>query len=459
MSHFTPAALNWLCLILEERFGLNFHLQPSQDGLMLTLTDHDQGSIYFPKLEAAFHESRSDLPFTQWDASVEWWESVLGEPLPAPGVATLPKPLIERQAQQAIIHYDILGLTYWVLNRVEEIDRTDLDNHGRFPATSSHAFKHGYLERPVVDEWLHVLGQVIQKQWPQVELKQHQFSMKVSHDVDAPSRYGFSSTKGMIRGMAGDVLKRKNFKSALTAPFIRLNSSKKLHPADPFNTFDWIMEQSEQHGLVSAFYFICGRTDASKDADYEPEHPAIRELMRRIHTRGHEIGLHPSYNSYQAPEAIAAEAERLRAVMREEGISQNILGGRMHYLRWEHPTTLQAWNDAGMSYDSTLSYADLPGFRCGTCYEYPAFNSVTQQILKIRIRPLIAMECTIIAERYMGLGYGKEAESKFLELKEKCRKVKGCFTLLWHNSHFANQEDLTLYKQILDSRSTRNNND
>jgi hypothetical protein len=52
--------------------------------------------------------------------------------------------------------------------RVEEIGRTDLDNHERFPATSSHAFKHGYLDRPVVDEWLHLLGQVIQRQWPGV---------------------------------------------------------------------------------------------------------------------------------------------------------------------------------------------------------------------------------------------------------------------------------------------------
>lgn len=42
--------------------------------------------------------------------------------------------------------------------------------------------------------------------------------------------------------------------------------------------------------------------------------------------------------------------DRLRAVMQKEGIKQNEFGGRMHYLRWEHPTTLQAWNDAGMTY-------------------------------------------------------------------------------------------------------------
>lgn len=56
--------------------------------------------------------------------------------------------------------------------------------------------------------------------------------------------------------------------------------------------------------MVSAFYF-CGRPRTGKDADYEPEHPAVRELIRRIHARSHEIGLHPRYNIFQQSEAIA----------------------------------------------------------------------------------------------------------------------------------------------------------
>ncbi|MCO4322425.1 polysaccharide deacetylase family protein [Aliidiomarina quisquiliarum] len=271
--------------------------------------------------------------------------------------------------------------------------------------------------------------------------------MKVSHDVDAPSRYGFGSAKSILKNMAGDVLKRRDIKGAMIAPWVRLNSGQKLHPADPYNTFDWLMDVSEKNGLTSAFYFICGTT-SNMDADYQPEEPAIRELIQRIHQRGHEIGLHPSYGTYQTPQLIKQEANRLRAVMQKEGIKQNEFGGRMHYLRWEHPSTLQAWNDAGMTYDSTLSYADLPGFRCGTCFEYPAFNTITQQSLQIRIRPLIAMECTIIADRYMGLGYGAEAENKFAGLKDTCRRVSGCFTLLWHNSHFHNEFDKKLYTKV-----------
>jgi peptidoglycan/xylan/chitin deacetylase (PgdA/CDA1 family) len=209
------------------------------------------------------------------------------------------------------------------------------------------------------------------------------------------------------------------------------------------------MDESDRHGLTSAFYFICGRTAPGLDADYEPEHPVIRELMRRIHARGHEIGLHPSYNTYQHPEAIVAEARRLRAVTDQEGIHQAEWGGRMHFLRWEHPSTMNGWNQAGMDYDSTLSYADRPGFRCGTCFEYPAFDPVAQRALNLRIRPLIAMECTVMAPRYMGLGIGEAAFAKFKELKDACRAVGGCFTLLWHNSQFDSAEERALYRDVL----------
>lgn len=439
--------LIWLKSLLQERFGLTFTISVDVPcGLILSLSNAKR-SITFATDPTTFTRADSNLPCTHWNAAAEGWQSVLGSRLPAPGAASLHTPLITPTDQGMHVAYDIFGLTYWMLSRQEEVGRTDLDEHGRFPATSSHAYKYGYLERPVVDEWLHILGQVIQRTWPGIALKQHNFSMKVSHDVDGPSRYGFRSVPALVRAMAGDVIKRRDFKSAMLAPWVRMNTRTQLHPADPANTFDWIMDVSEQNGLRSAFYFICGHTHPN-DADYQPEHPAIRHLMRRIHQRGHEIGLHPSYGTYQKPQLIRQEADRLRKVCAEEGIAQSEWGGRMHYLRWEHPTTLRALADPGMTYDSTLGYADLPGFRCGTCFEYPAFDPVAQVALSLRVRPLIAMEYTILANEYMGLGSCDDALFKLMDLKTTCHAVDGCFTLLWHNSFFMSNINFILYKNL-----------
>jgi len=440
--------LDWISSILEERFGHKFYLTQVETQLCFYLPGFDE-EIVFDALCPAFLEATSSFSCTIWDAKSEGWDSPLLQPLPAPGLSELPFPLIEKTPRGFLVHYDILGLTYWMLTRQEEVRRTDLDVHGRFPATASHAFKYGYLERPIVDEWLHVLGQVICKAWPGLKLRTHDFSMKVSHDVDSPSHYGFRSWPGIVRNMGGYVLKHGDVSGALRAAWIRLNTRSALYPKDPANTFSWIMDVSERIGLTSAFYFICGRSMPGYDANYEPEHPAIRSLMRHVHARGHEIGLHPSYGSYRKPDVIKAESDRLCRIAEEEGISLPEWGGRMHYLRWEQPTTLRACAAAGMNYDNTLSYADRAGFRCGTCFEYPAFDPVAGEALALRVRPLIAMECTVMDQVYMGLGIGEEARAKFLQLKEACRAVNGCFTLLWHNTQLESKAKRDLYEAVL----------
>ena len=445
------AILKWLECVLYERFGVHFTLCGAQAGFVTLSPAGSATRISIVSDPATFCRSDSQLSYTTWDAADEGWKPAIDDVLPAPGAQCLPVPLVQATHSGQQVNYDILGLAYWMLSRHEELGRTDLDAHGRFPAIASHAYRHDYLERPIVDEWLHILAQIIERQWPQLQLRRQVFSMKVSHDVDTPSRYGFRSARGVLRAMAGDVLRRRDLKGALRAPWLRLASHSALHPADPANTFDWIMDLSERHGLASAFYFICGRTDPQKDADYDIEHPAIRRLLRRIHARGHEIGLHPSYNTYQNPAAIASEAQRLRGVCQEEGVGQSAWGGRMHYLRWEHPTTMLGWEQAGMAYDSSLSYADRPGFRCGTCFEYPAFDPIEKRQLSLRLRPLIAMEATILADAYMGLGTSEAALEKFQQLKDRCRAVGGCFTVLWHNSQFESIAERTLYGRVLES--------
>jgi len=442
------SALRWLEKILSDRFGLPFILSRTNGGLLLTLPSGD-GAIIFDELPHCFAEVRSDLPMTHWDAQSEGWRSVLGSPLPAPGMSRLAVPLIDARGRDCLIHYDIPGLTYWMLNRIEEVARTELDKHGRFPAIASHAYKEGYLDRPVVDEWLDVLGQVIVRQWPGAELKRQVFTVSMSHDVDQPYQYLFVSGAGILRQVMGDLIKRRA-PGLAGSRFMTWMSVRdgNLH-RDPFNTFDWIMDHAEKKGSQAAFYFICGHTNRGLDGNYEVEHPRIRDLLRHIHRRGHEIGLHPSYESYRRPAQIKHEFDQLRNICEQEGVQQESWGGRMHYLRWEQPETLQAWDDAGLAYDSSLGYADCPGFRCGTCHEFRAFNVKTQQALNLVERPLILMECSILDSEYMGCRDDDSAFSLMQKYRDACRSVQGNFTLLWHNNNFARLGDRLMFSRLI----------
>jgi hypothetical protein len=48
-------------------------------------------------------------------------------------------------------------------------------------------------------------------------------------------------------------------------------------------------------------------------------------------------------------------------------------------------------------------------FRCGTCREYPLYDLTERRLLHLRECPLILMECSVIAERYLSLGYSEAA--------------------------------------------------
>lgn len=449
MARISLAGMRWISLVLKERFGLEFEISSFAEGLRLSIVGHADAHIYFPVLEPSFHDFSAAPGCFEWDPRSEGWTAVLNRPLPAPGTIALSLPLVRYADDRVSIAYDIVGLCYWMLSRSEEVKCRNLDVYLRFPARHSHAYRFGYLDRPIVDEWLDVLRQVIERQWPEFHLKLSRYRMRVSHDVDEPSRYAFKPWRGVLRVLAIDVLRQRNWLAPLKALRVRFSGKKLLAKADPANTFTWLMDLSELHGIRSAFYFICGRTNAEMDADYELEWPALRQLLREIHDRGHEIGIHPSFETYRQAELIEAEVQRLKTVCTEEGVQQAEWGGRMHYLRWAHPLTMRAWEQAGMTYDSTLGYADVPGFRCGTCHEYPAFDPVEGRQLNLRIRPLIAMDVTVMSPTYMGLGQGAEAVAQFEALIRACRAVGGCFTLLWHNSNLSTASERALYEQVL----------
>jgi hypothetical protein len=106
-------------------------------------------------------------------------------------------------------------------------------------------------------------------------------------------------------------------------------------------------------------------------------------------------------------------------------------GGRQHYLRFRAPDTWRHWEGAGLTYDSTLSFADHEGFRCGTCHPFQPFDLEADRVLDVWEIPLIVMEVTLKNYRYLT---PEQAENRILTLARRCQVVNGTFTLLWHNS-------------------------
>jgi hypothetical protein len=161
------------------------------------------------------------------------------------------------------------------------------------------------------------------------------------------------------------------------------------------------------------------------DYGYNPRSRAVASIISWLKEEGLESGVHPSYHSFGRPEVLQAEVTALREVL-----GDGPLGGRQHYLRWG-PDTWLDWERCGLAYDSSVGYADLPGFRAGTCIPYHPWllrQNRKSDLLEI---PLLAMDLTLINRMKLR---PQEAQAVLTDLIDRCRTVGGVFMLLWHSS-------------------------
>lgn len=441
---------HYLANRLGDEFSFNFEEQTNP----YIRLDDTAKSIIFPPFLAGldvpefFEEQSLEL---QMISVGDFVQEVLGEkeiPIFSRQEDPLPDPLVEFGEDVVRINFDILGSIFYILTRAEEFANPTRDEHGRFPAWASHAFQNGYLHRPVVDEYIEILWACMKRLWPRLERKKREFRMILSHDVDVPFAEAFMPPYRISRTVAGDFLKRKDPLLGLRRMHRWSRIQRGYYKCDPNYSFDRLMDISEKYGLQSAFYFKTACTNPEFDSNYSIDHPFLRNLIQDISNRGHEIGVHPSYETYKDSVQTKKEFDKLLQVCEEEGIRQDAWGGRQHYLRWEAPATWRNWAEAGLNYDSTLSYADCAGFRCGTCHEFPVFDLEQGKELSLIERPLIVMEGSLFGKDYMNLSH-EEAFAHAKMLKEQCRKYGGNFTLLWHNSSFKSEKDWKIFEDIL----------
>lgn len=348
------------------------------------------------------------------------------------------------------IPFDILGSAFFFLSRYEEVANPVEDQFQRYPAEAAYAVRHGFIDRPVVDEYVALIRDCVKSLWPQHQPGCREFRMEVSHDVDLPLRFRWASPFWLVGGCVKEFLKSKSFPKMMEriACWYHVRIRGRVSK-DPYNNFSRIMDCSEQIGLSSAFYFITDRPAGVRDAHYKIDDPFIKQLISDIAARGHEIGIHPSFNSFLDGDQMHRELSRLQTVCQEMGVTQAKWGGRQHYLRWKTPFTYRNWEASGASYDSTMGFAQVAGFRCGTSMEFLPFDLLSRTTLGIVERPLIVMDTTIM--NHMGLGTTPQALEYSTKLKNRCKEHRGVFTLLWHNSNLTSEEQWNLYTGILNA--------
>jgi hypothetical protein len=324
---------------------------------------------------------------------------------------------------------DLLASTFLTLSRFEETLPAPVDTHGRFSAYSSLAWRDGFLHRPIVDEYSQAFAQALSYLLPAWTPQPMCLRVKLGHDVDEigipfslRSTLGHTARRNRPAATARDLL-------ALVSP---IDSAYQM-------LLRRVVRLAQEQGLDSTVYWKANN-QGPHESGYDPSHPRVRALMNDFRTRGVEMGVHPSYNSFESVTRLRSEVSALRSLLGEEN-----LGGRQDFLRW-NPQTWVHWDSLGLAYDASVGFADHIGFRAGTSYPYrPWLISKARQAELVEI-PLVAMDSTL--ESYMKL-HPDQALSRLRECVARCRVVGGVFTLVWHNTKLMEPHYASVYERLL----------
>ncbi|MDR1500728.1 MAG: polysaccharide deacetylase family protein [Tannerellaceae bacterium] len=345
----------------------------------------------------------------------------------------------ETAGNTQVIYADLIASAYFLVSRYEEMVRRDVrDVHGRFPGRESVPFKANFIHRPLLDEYRLLIRRRLGLPAPQEGIKR----IFLTHDIDAPFLY--RSWKGVMRSIRD----KRGVVRSIRDKYGRMED-------DPYYTFPRIFEKDslakEKSANVSSIFFLKG--GGGRKAEDKPRYSLksrdIRKLAGDIIANGASIGLHASYEAGINSSLIRKEKENI-----EQSLGVSVSCNRHHFLASREPEDMDCLEAAGISDDFTLGYADVAGFRLGTCHPVRRINPVTRRLTSLRLHPLTVMDCTLNDGKYMGLSY-QAASAYCLRLIQETERMGGEVSLLWHNTSM--REDVprnylhTLYTFLLDN--------
>ncbi|MEO8148439.1 MAG: polysaccharide deacetylase family protein [Bacteroidia bacterium] len=317
----------------------------------------------------------------------------------------------------SVLPFDVFAASFYLVSRYEEYLPYTSDEHGRFPATRSLAYRNNFLQQPLVNQYASELKKILKEKFPQLVFAEKKFEFISTIDIDNAYAYigkGLYRTTGAI---ARSVLK-------FDVNDLKLRSSALIQKsADPYDTYSYYFQLQSQYNFKSIFFFLLGDfTEHDKNLPYSSKR--FQSLIKSIAAEN-EIGIHPSYSSNNKAGQLQKEIERLKNIT-----GKPVTKSRQHFLKMQLPETYRQLIAAGITDDYTMGYAEEAGFRAGICSPYYFFDLKKNECTNLHLHPFAVMDATL--NSYMKLPTN-EAISLTKKLIDEVKSVNGTFISLWHN--------------------------
>jgi len=327
-------------------------------------------------------------------------------------------------ARKSALPFDPFAASFLLVSRYEEYLPHLKDQHGRFTPSQSLAFQHGFLQKPVVNQWAQEIRKLLENRFGKIPSQEKKYSFVPTIDIDNAWAYRH---KGFIRiggGLLAD-LSKLNFKGFTE----RFKSVFRLAD-DPYDTYDYQVKLFERYGIEPIYFILLGEyATYDKNVPYQNKH--MQSLIKFMGDVG-QVGIHPSYASGEDPSRLRREIARLSAILHQE-----IHLSRQHFLKLSIPETYQRLIDHDITDDYTMGYPDLPGFRASICSPYFFYDLDLEIETSLKLHPFAIMDGTL--KDYMNIA-PSQAMEVIHPLIDSVKRVDGQFISVWHNESFAENE-------------------
>ena len=312
---------------------------------------------------------------------------VNGKPIPFP-------------VKDSVFNADIFSATFYLLSRYEEYLIKERDEHHRFKGKTSLAYEKGFLYHPVIDEWAFEIADLLKAKFSDFRFSQRRFYFQPTLDIDRPYFY-------------------------LTDSFFKQKAKKIRYQlnTDPFDIYQQVADWDLQFGTKTVYFFLMGNQHANDPAP-SIDNQFFKDIIKEV-SENHPVGIHLSYFSNENSSAIKTERNALFKLS-----ERKISISRQHYLMLSFPKTYRNLLAAGIKEDYSMAFADVPGFRAGTCTPFFWYDLEKEEITDLLVHPTTVMDQTL--RKYMGLSPEK-AIAVLEELIANVKSVNGDFISLWHN--------------------------
>lgn len=345
-------------------------------------------------------------------------------------------PDIKYSDDSVVCGVDVFAGVFFMLTRWEEFVLKKLTPQGKVIESELLLVKEGFFDRPVVNEYAQFLSNIFKRYGYSVPIKKHKFEVMLTHDVDWMY---LSSIKDLIRNISVMIKSRQYNRIRRVLSSYLMWSAKR---ANPFDTFDEIIDYSDKYNFKSHFYFrACSKNDIG--VAYQITDSITIDTIRKIKLKGHYIGFHPSESTLDNEVLFSTELKRLKDVA-----GDSVIGGRSHNLLY-NINSWNMWNNAGLEYDSGCGFQQRNGFRAGITQSYEVFDLKNRKRLPLRQIPFIVMDSVALRNKLSGEQFYEDSR----HVIDAVRHYGGVVCMNWHSNLF-NSTDMKpfcrVYSRILD---------